>query len=794
MAALICDVKQYAENLVRWSRLSGLLLLFVFAGVCGAEEMPFKMSSLVLPQGVSYTLGPVTLTRALEQATSANKTGKTSSLQSHETSSTKKTVGSGVESSTSSGHSSGYNFGGSIGGSSGGTGSVSLMGLLGINLGGIGGKVSGEDSSRLKSTNHNGTESTSENSRQSASGSSREFEEQEQYGSYHLRFTVSFKSKDLSDTFLVGGPNASVILNGFSTPVKVPYTERNEAIRLGAEERILFFDYPIADQVTLQDAKRFAATGRRNAVTLSLTGDDFPVVSERTKHNVVSEITRIMQTIPNTVVSLDFGDVKRLSPWRIRRKFARSSGRGGQHVTIREALEALNGVIAKDEEMPEVTFKFAKDGRLEAVGDTPALASPRKDDLTFIAVSVVTDTYEADTEVHFPTKAFLSRPLSDFTDVRFVQLQLSELVQASVKAPETVKTLSEEVKSALPSVDGAEKLWCIKSALVAFEAEDYNKGWELSVDIQDSDPRIQFYVAECYCKGLGGASSNEQKAVCWYRKSAEQGYADAQGFLGDMYYDGRGVAKDDVEAVRWFRKAAGQGSARGQNALGCMYFEGRGVEEDHAEAVRWVRKAAEQGLAYAQCNLGDMYSGGRGVEKDDVEAVRWFRKAAEQGNASAQAKLGLRYADGRGVEIDDSEAVRWFRKAAEQGDASAQRNLGNMYLEGLGVEKNDAEALRWFRRGAEQGDADAQGGLGYMYLAGRGVVMDAAEAVLWFRKAAEQGHVQAQYVLGEVYSTGIGVTKDDTEAVRWYRKAAKQGYADAQQVLRERGLSWQATQ
>lgn len=504
MAALICDVKQYAENLVRWSRLSGLLLLFVFAGVCGAEEMPFKMSSLVLPQGVSYTLGPVTLTRALEQATSANKTGKTSSLQSHEALSTKKTVGSGVESSTTSGRTSGYNLGGSIGGSAGGAGSVSLMGLLGINLGG---KVSGEDTFRQKTTNHNGTESTLENSRQSANGSSSEFEEQEQYGSYHLRFTVSFKSKDLSDTFLVGGPNASVILNGFSAPVKVQYTERNEAVRLGAEERILFFDYPIADQVTLRDAKRFAATGRRNAVTLSLTGDDFPVVSERTKRNMVSEITRIMQTIPNTVVSLDFGDVKRLSPWRIRRKFARSSRRGGQHVTIREALEALNEVIAKDEEMPEVAFRFAKDGRLEAVGDTPTLAPPRKDDLTFIAVSVVTDTHEADTEVHFPTKTFLSRPLSDFTDVRFVQLQLSELVHASVTAPETVKTLREEIESVLPSVNGTEKLWRIlregQKEKTKKEEEEVKSEPEKKVRESASHERATSHEGEKAPKGKG---------------------------------------------------------------------------------------------------------------------------------------------------------------------------------------------------------------------------------------------------------------------------------------------------
>ena len=754
------DLDETLENPGRRSRLNRFLLLFVFAGVamaCRAEEAQFKLSSLVLPQEVSYTLGPVTLTRALEQATSASKTGKTSSLQNHEASSTKKTVGSGVESVTSSGHSSGYNLGGSIGGSSGGSGSVSLMGLLGVNFS-IGGKVSGEDSSRQKTTNHNGTESALENSRQSASGSSSEFEEQEQYGSYHLRFTVSFKSKDPSDTFLVGGPNASVILNGFSSPVKVPYTERNVAVRLGAEERILFFDYPIADQVTLRDAKRFAATGRRNAVTLSLTGDDFPVVSERTKRNMVSEITRIMQTIPNTVVSLDFGDVKRLSPWRIRRKFDRSSGRGGQHVTIREALEALNEVIAKDEEMPEVAFKFAKDGRLEAVCDTPTLAPPRKDDLTFIAVSVVTDTHEADTEVHFPTKTFLSRPLSDFSDVRFVQLQLSELVQASVTAPETVKTLGEEVKSALPSVDGAEKLWRIKSALAAFEAEDYNKGWELSVDIQDADPRIQFCVGACYSRGVDGVSPNLQTAVCWLRKSAEQGYSEAQNMLGVFYRKGLGVAKDDAEAVRWFRKAAGQGYASAQVNLGSMYSEGLGVKKNDVEAVRWFRKAAEQGDAKAQYSLGNMYLEGHGVEKNDAEAVRWYRKGAEQGEAIAQHNLGYMYAEGRGVAKDDAEAVRWFRKSAEQGAASAQVELGLGYADGRGVEQNDSEAVRWFRKGAEQGDASAQRNLGYMYAEGR------------------------------------GVAKDDAEAVRWFRKAAEQGDVDAQNELRERGLSWRATQ
>jgi len=43
------------------------------------------------------------------------------------------------------------------------------------------------------------------------------------------------------------------------------------------------------------------------------------------------------------------------------------------------------------------------------------------------------------------------------------------------------------------------------------------------------------------------------------RKAAEQGDAPAQCNLGDAYYFGNGVAKDQVEGVKWYRKAAEQG-------------------------------------------------------------------------------------------------------------------------------------------------------------------------------------------------------------------------------------------
>ena len=75
-----------------------------------------------------------------------------------------------------------------------------------------------------------------------------------------------------------------------------------------------------------------------------------------------------------------------------------------------------------------------------------------------------------------------------------------------------------------------------------------------------------------------------------------------------MYLHGQGVRQDYAQAVKWYRKAAEQGFAEAQYNLGVRYDQGQGVPQDYAEAVKWYRKAAEQGDAEAQLNLGVMYA------------------------------------------------------------------------------------------------------------------------------------------------------------------------------------------
>jgi uncharacterized protein len=91
--------------------------------------------------------------------------------------------------------------------------------------------------------------------------------------------------------------------------------------------------------------------------------------------------------------------------------------------------------------------------------------------------------------------------------------------------------------------------------------------------------------------------------VKWYRKAAEQNYAEAQCNLGFCYAKGEGVAKDYVEAVKWFRKAAEQNYAKAQFNLVICYENGVGVAKDFVEAYKWQLLAARQGDEDAKKNM-----------------------------------------------------------------------------------------------------------------------------------------------------------------------------------------------
>ena len=109
---------------------------------------------------------------------------------------------------------------------------------------------------------------------------------------------------------------------------------------------------------------------------------------------------------------------------------------------------------------------------------------------------------------------------------------------------------------------------------------------------------------------------------------------------------------------------ADQGDANAQVNLGDMYVIGREVPQNYAEAARWVRLAAEQGHAGAQLDLGLMYFGGQGVPQDYVQAYMWSNLAASRmtGEERERAVTNRDLATSELTPADLSDAQRLARE------------------------------------------------------------------------------------------------------------------------------------
>lgn len=73
---------------------------------------------------------------------------------------------------------------------------------------------------------------------------------------------------------------------------------------------------------------------------------------------------------------------------------------------------------------------------------------------------------------------------------------------------------------------------------------------------------IKTYLHKLFTEGMDmykNAPFDKSEAIALIKKAAEQGDADAQFYMGEIYHEGKAVETDLDEAAKWYRKAAEQG-------------------------------------------------------------------------------------------------------------------------------------------------------------------------------------------------------------------------------------------
>lgn len=124
----------------------------------------------------------------------------------------------------------------------------------------------------------------------------------------------------------------------------------------------------------------------------------------------------------------------------------------------------------------------------------------------------------------------------------------------------------------------------------------------------------QYFIGKSYKLGIG-VVQDEDEAEKWFGKIK---HPFDQYHIGNMLFIAAQLdlaqnktdiiyAKQDkpeviVEAVKWYRKAAEQGYADAQYMLGLCYC----VEQDKPESVKWLQKAAKQGHEKAKKALTEV--------------------------------------------------------------------------------------------------------------------------------------------------------------------------------------------
>ena len=343
------------------------LLLMVFSLSLVADD-GFKLSSLIVPQGVSYRFTPVRLTRdvKVEAGTIDKKIVRAKDASgSSNTNFVEQTASEGSATSDS-------NLSKNIGASA--KVGVEAVGFAPIPHasaeihGGIDYKVSdGKHTGRSSSAKEDvGTQE----SRGYRKADTVEETMKGSHGDYYLTFSGVFKNLDISDECYVKpseGVTLGAYVSGLSQPVFVPCT-RKDTFVIGLDEVVCKFACPIHDEKLLSEIKSMDDKGGLNGLSVKVDGAAFPIISRATGKNVLNEIKLAEMKNPTTEFVLEVGAAKVLSPWKVKQRFGRASGKRGKNVTIRDALEAINEKVAEDDSMPEHVFEF-EDGRLVSIDE-----------------------------------------------------------------------------------------------------------------------------------------------------------------------------------------------------------------------------------------------------------------------------------------------------------------------------------------------------------------------------------------------------------------------------------------
>lgn len=312
-------------------------------------------------------------------------------------------------------------------------------------------------------------------------------------GKYRISVKMEMCASRPDVRYHVGGPGASVIVEGLGGPITIPF---NEQFELGVDRRVCELSRTL-DDATLLSA--VLANKDWRGVSVSLSGSHLPIVDGKGGNALLAEAEAEFKCkTAEFSACLDDDDLlSRRAPWRIRTTFPAGSGKKCARVTLRDALDGLGACLARDEEMPEKIFSYDASGALIGLCDTMfGKLRARGKLLKALAVCIAGDEQKVSM---LPLSAdFLEEKLRGNMSVRFVELDVKETAEnlyglGRVNIPQTDTSAVSAAKAAFRAL--AQKLAEAGDLRVREAIEEAEKRYADWVQEQDASNRKYIRIA-----------------------------------------------------------------------------------------------------------------------------------------------------------------------------------------------------------------------------------------------------------------------------------------------------------
>lgn len=269
---------------------------------------------------------------------------------------------------------------------------------------------------------------------------------------------------------------------------------------------------------------------------------------------------------------------------------------------------------------------------------------------------------------------------------------------------------------------------------------------EIKMLTDGASPDIVATKGMNYLYGFHGVDRDARLAFQCLTYAKKHNIYEAEGLLGQIYYDGIGVEEDRNKGILLLTNAAIHGDIISMDRLINIHFD---EGNDYNDGEKWY------GVLIKRIN--------EGIKNDLTEA--YYLK-------------GMYHNVGFLLDLNPEEGYKLMKIAAERNHPQAQYELAQMYKYGDGVEENNTYYNDWLKKSAENGYFKAQGEYGkQLYNSG---YWNKAQAFPLMMSAFEQGFDECRWELAQAYHNGDGTMPNDSLAWPLYLEEANDGNADAQ--------------